>query len=293
MLDPWNRALDAIESTLDDRVDVAQLARAAHTSEFHFRRMFAALAGMPVSEYVRRRRMTLAAADLLAGDAVIDVAVRYGYGSAESFRRAFVAVHHATPDDVRRGAAVHGQSRLRFHLTLEGSTTVPHRILTVPAHRLVGLSARLPLVYSGPNEALIAFHRALPSDMDARLAPFADLDGLDGTVCVSTDFAPDRADGSEFTYLVGVATTRPTEELPAEWTAIEVPEHSWVSFDVVDDADLTGAIQQAWATAFGEWFPSNPYRVLPAPEVLAFREQTEEGGGRAELRFAVERDGVR
>lgn len=289
MLDRWNDALDTIERTLAGDVDVSELARRALTSEFHFRRVFSALAGMPVSEYVRRRRMTLAAADVVAGDTVVDVAVRYGYGSAESFRRAFVAVHGATPDEVRHGAPVRAQSRLRFHLTIEGSTPMEHRILTVPAHRLVGASARLPLVYSGPNEALVTFQRELPRDLDARLAPFANVTGLDGTLSVSTDFAPDRADGSEFTFLIGVATTADAAELPDEFAVIEVPELSWVAFDIASDDDLAGAIQQGWASAFGEWFPSNPYRLVPAPEVLAFHEQTSAGGGRAELRFAVER----
>ena len=164
-----------------------------------------------------------------------------------------------------------------------------HRILTVPAHRLVGASARLPLVYSGPNEALVAFQRGLPRDLDARLAPFANVAGLNGTLSVSTDFAPDRADGSEFTYLIGVATTTNAAELPGEFATIEVPELTWVAFDIASDDNLAGAIQQGWATAFGEWFPSNPYRVVPAPEMLAFHEQTSTGGGRAELRFAVER----
>lgn len=291
MLNRWNEALDAIESRLANDLDIEQVARVALTSEFHFRRVFAALAGMPVSDYVRRRRMTLAAADVITGDAVMDVAVRYGYGSAESFRRAFVSVHGATPHQVRRGAPITAQSRLRFHLTIEGGTTVPHRIITVPAHRLVGPSARLPLVYSGPNEALIDFHRSLPTDLDARLAPFADVDGLDALLSVSTDFAPDRADGSEFTFQRAVATRRAHEELPSEFAVLEVPELTWVAFDITSEDDLSGAIQQGWATAFGEWFPSNPYRLVPAPEVLILRDQTSAGGGRAELRFAIERDG--
>lgn len=80
----------------------------AMTSEYHFRRMFASLAGIPVSEYIRRRRLTAATAEIIAGQSVLDVAVRYGYESAEAFNRAFKAMHGLTPSQARRpGAVVH------------------------------------------------------------------------------------------------------------------------------------------------------------------------------------------
>ena len=90
MLERLNQALDHLEACLDREVDVAEAARIAAVSEYHFRRLFSALAGMPLPVYVRRRRMTLAAAEVLAGErTVLDVAVRYGYGSGEAFARAF------------------------------------------------------------------------------------------------------------------------------------------------------------------------------------------------------------
>ncbi|WP_308221543.1 helix-turn-helix transcriptional regulator [Microbacterium kunmingense] len=106
MLERWNTAIDLIEKNLDGEIDVAALARAALTSEYHFRRMFSSLAGMPLSEYVRRRRMSVAAAAVVAGEPLIDVAVRYGYGSTDAFRRAFVSVHGMTPDEARRPGAI-------------------------------------------------------------------------------------------------------------------------------------------------------------------------------------------
>jgi AraC family transcriptional regulator len=87
----WNRAVELIEADLAAPVDVSRLARVALTSEYHFRRMFASLAGMPVSEYIRRRKLTAATAEIVAGQGVLVVAVRYGYGSAEAFTRAFKA----------------------------------------------------------------------------------------------------------------------------------------------------------------------------------------------------------
>jgi AraC family transcriptional regulator len=97
-----NRLIDAVETHLTEALDIAGLAHTLGTTEYHLRRMFSALAGMPLSEYVRRRRMTLAAADVIAGNDLLSIAVRYGYGSVEAFGRAFQAVHGVRPSDVRR-----------------------------------------------------------------------------------------------------------------------------------------------------------------------------------------------
>ena len=96
-LDQWNRALDLLEEHLDQKPDLEAAARAAGCSSYHFQRMFSYLAGIPLSEYLRRRRMTLAAADLLAGASVMDTALRYGYESPTAFNRAFQSVHGVSP----------------------------------------------------------------------------------------------------------------------------------------------------------------------------------------------------
>ena len=93
-----NRLVDVVEEDLTEDLDVVRLAAALGTTEYHLRRMFSALAGMPLSEYVRRRRMTVAAAEVVTGCGdLLDIAVRYGYGSAEAFGRAFQSVHGASP----------------------------------------------------------------------------------------------------------------------------------------------------------------------------------------------------
>jgi AraC family transcriptional regulator len=103
VIEGLNRALTELEQQLTDEVDVDELARIALTSTYHLRRMFSALAGMPLSTYVRRRRMTLAAAEVVAEDAtLLEIATRYGYGSAEALGRAFREVHGVTPGEARR-----------------------------------------------------------------------------------------------------------------------------------------------------------------------------------------------
>jgi AraC family transcriptional regulator len=95
-----NRLVDLVEKHLSEQIDVTGLARTLARAWYHLRRMFSSLAGMPLSEYVRRRRMTVAAADVVRSrEDLLTIAVRHGYGSIEAFGRAFQAVHGCRPDD--------------------------------------------------------------------------------------------------------------------------------------------------------------------------------------------------
>lgn len=158
MLERLNQALAYVEHHLDQPIDGAELARIAATSEYHLRRLFSALAGMPLSEYVRRRRMTVAGAAVLSGDeTLLDIAVRYGYGSAEAFGRAFRAVHGIGPGEARRtGAPLRSQPRMSFRIVVEGSSSMRYRVVERAAFRVVGLRARVPLVHEGMNPAIVS-----------------------------------------------------------------------------------------------------------------------------------------
>ena len=206
-----NHLVDAVEAQLDGEIDVAGLASRHGTTEYHVRRMFSSLAGMPLSEYVRRRRMTLAAAHVIDGDELLGIAVRFGYGSTEAFSRAFLAVHGARVADVRaHGGPLRTQPQLRFRLTVEGNTPMNARIVDRPAFRLAGHSARVPLVYEGVNPHIQAVVASIPPEEHARLKALSDTEPA-GLLQVSADVEPDAAEGSELTYLHGVALDAATE----------------------------------------------------------------------------------
>ena len=80
-IDRWNQAIGYIEEHLTQDVDYEEAARIACCSQYHFQRMFGYMAGLPLSEYIRRRRMSRAAADLQSGEKILDVALKYGYAS--------------------------------------------------------------------------------------------------------------------------------------------------------------------------------------------------------------------
>ncbi|MET9610773.1 AraC family transcriptional regulator [Streptomyces sp. NPDC006512] len=286
MLERLNQVMEHIEGHLDRPVDVAELARGAATSEYHLRRMFSALAGMPLSEYVRRRRLTVAGAEVLTGrEPLLDIAVRYGYGSGEAFARAFRAMHGVGPGEARRtGTALVSQARLTFRLTVEGSNSMRYRVVDRPDFTVVGYKARVPLVHAGPNQAIIDFVRGIGTQRLGLLEPLSDQQPQ-GIVAVCDDLDPSRAEGTELDYYQGVITSAPA---PDGTTTLTVPAGTWAVFTTSGPAPQ--AIQYLWRDVYAQWFPSNPYRSRPGPEILRtdFSAATSEVD--AELWLPVERE---
>ncbi|MFF1273023.1 GyrI-like domain-containing protein [Streptomyces marokkonensis] len=287
MLERLNQTMDHIERHLDQSVDVAELARVAATSEYHLRRMFSALAGMPLSEYIRRRRLTVAGAEVLGGrGTLLEIATRYGYGSGEAFARAFRVVHGVGPGEARRtGSALVSQPRLTFRLTVEGSNSMRYRVTERPAFTVVGPKARVPLVHTGPNQAIIDFVRGIERQTLERLEKLSDQEPQ-GIVAVCDDLDPSRAEGTELDYYHGVITTAAAPEGTA---VLQVPAGTWAVFTT--SGPVPEAIQHLWRDVFTEWFPSNPYRSRPGPEVLRTRMSPDGTEADAELWLPVEREG--
>ncbi|MET3963111.1 AraC family transcriptional regulator [Marmoricola sp. OAE513] len=290
MIAVLNLVVDEIEALLADDpaadVDAVGLAARSGTTEHHLRRMFSSLAGMPLSEYVRRRRMSLAAADLIGSTAdLLTIAVRHGYGSAEAFGRAFRAVHGAAPSDVRRdGGPLRTQQRIRFHLTVEGNVSMDTRIVTLPAFHLVGYAARVPLVHSGVNPHIAEHVASIGAEAIGRLKELNDTEPT-GVLSVSDDLDPDRTEGSELTYLQGVAVTA----APAGLDVIDVPAGTWAVFRTEGPHPAT--LQETWAATATTWFPSQPWRLRPGPEIVAMQAYDAEAGtATCELWLPVEND---
>lgn len=285
MLERLNRALDHIEEHLRGDLDPAELARIATTSEYHFRRLFSALAGMPLSEYVRRRRLTVAGAEVLAGGrTLLEVAVRYGYGSGEAFARAFRAVHGVGPGEARRtGAALRSQPRMSFRLVVEGNSSMRYRIVEKDAFRIVGRGARVPLVHEGENLAIAAHIRSIGREALDRLARLSDGEPA-GVLSAVTHLSDGREEGAELDYWHGAVSGA---DVPEEFDALDVAAGTWAVFE--NEGPYPKALQYLWRDVFTEWFPSNPYASRPGPELLSVRPSEDWTTARAELWIPVER----
>lgn len=296
MIELLNRLVDEIEHHLAGEkagesaggVDIDAIASASGTTSYHARRMFSSLAGMPVSEYLRRRRMTVAAGEVISGEDLLGIAVRYGYGSTEAFGRAFRAVHGVSHGDVRRdGGPLRSQPVLRFRLTVEGSLPMDARIAHHHALRLIGHAARVPLIYEGVNPHIRAHVEAIPPTEHTRLKELSDTEPA-GILQVSADVDPDYAEGSELTYLHGVAVVASTP-VPDDLDAIDVPAGAWAVFR--SSGAHPAALQQMWAATATEWFPSNPWRLRPGPSILTVLDHADDfSTATCELWLPVESD---
>ncbi|HWI62855.1 MAG TPA: AraC family transcriptional regulator [Symbiobacteriaceae bacterium] len=259
-----NDALDYIEAHLSDDVDLRTAAKIAGCSEYHFRRMFSSLAGIPISEYVRRRRLTLAAQELAGGSAkVIDVAVKYQYDSPDAFARAFQAQHGFAPSQARReGSLLNAFTRMTFQLSIKGGSSMNYRIVEKAPFRIVGLKRRVTLVYSGVNPEIAAMWASLDPERIRQLKELANVEPV-GLVSASVNFSEGRLDGGTLDHYIGAATDK---VCPAHFEALEVPALTWAVFESVGPFPET--LQDIWGRIYAEWFPSSDYEQTPGPELL-------------------------
>ncbi|MGN7469913.1 AraC family transcriptional regulator [Brevibacillus sp. SAFN-007a] len=264
VLEKLNEVMDYIEEHLADEIDFKEVARVACWSEYHFKRMFSSLAGIPLSEYIRRRRLTLAAFDLKdSGMKVIDTAVKYGYSSPDSFARAFFHMHGVTPSEARAsGQSLKAYSRMTFHLSIKGGSAMNYRMEEKEAFRIVGLMKRVPLIYHGVNPEIAAMWASLDAEKIQLLKSLSNVEPL-GMLSASTNFSEGRLDNGELDHYIGVATTL---ECPESLAKLEVPASTWAVFEAV--GPFPDTLQDVWGRIYSEWFVSSGYELAEGPEIL-------------------------
>ncbi|MNJ33058.1 Transposon Tn10 TetD protein [compost metagenome] len=145
MLNLLRQAIDYMEDNLKNNIKIDDVAKAAALSKYHFQRMFHVLTGFTITEYVRNRRLTLAAEELTRPDSkVIDIALKYGYESPESFTKAFQRLHGVTPLVVKRNdVKLKAFPRLSFQIQIKGETEMNYRIVKQPASKVIGKTSSI------------------------------------------------------------------------------------------------------------------------------------------------------
>lgn len=265
MLDKMNGALRYIEENLTDDIDFKEVARQACCSEYHFTRMFSFLAGVTLSEYIRRRRLTLAAFELTNSEIrVIDAAVKYGYNSPDAFTRAFQALHGITPSEAKnKGQILKAYPRITFQLSIKGGNEMNYRIIEKEAFRIIGIKKRVPIVFNGVNPAIAAMWQSLDSAAIAKLKSLSNIEPA-GLISASANFSEGRMEEKgELDHYIGAATTN---DCPADLMSLEVPALTWAVFTAVGPFPET--LQDIWGRIYAEWFPSSHYELAEGPEIL-------------------------
>ena len=266
--DRMNSALDYIEGNLDSDIDYAAAAQKACCSLFHFQRMFMVILGNTPVEYVRKRRLTLAARELTSTDAkVIDIALKYGYDSPDSFTRAFRSIHGITPQAARApGVKLTAFPRISFNIMLKGGNDMDYRIIEKPAFDIIGRSRKFRTV-NGENFIKIPqfWHEYMEADEYKTLMELTE--GKPGKVtggsCLGVCFGGEDTNWDPFSYGIGIE--KPDKKSTIKFEVIPVPAASWAVFDCTLDnlQDITKKI-------FSEWFPSTGYEHAPAPEIEVY-----------------------
>jgi AraC family transcriptional regulator len=269
--DRFNAALDYIEDNLDEKIEWRAAAAEANCSTFHFLRMFEVIAGVSPGEYVRRRRLSLAALKLASGETkVIDAALAAGYDSPDAFGRAFRREFGLSPSEARApGTVLKTWPRLVFSVFLKGDSPMNFRIEQHEAMSFTGLALRTRQTNGINTKEIPAFWQKANADgtvekiYDARPAR-----SKMGRMGVCVDDYNDKT--QEFTYLIAIETPADKSRLPKGCVDIKAPAGTWAIFPC--RGPLPGAIQEVWRRIFHEWFPTSGYEHGPGPELEVYSE---------------------
>jgi AraC family transcriptional regulator len=261
-----NMAMRYIEENLMGEIDTQRLFRIACCSEYHFKRMFSFLAGMPLGEYIRRRRLALAATVLKSSEEkIIDLALQMGYNSPDAFAKAFQNMHGVSPSQARKSnVSLKAFPPMTFRLTIQGGKEMNYRIVEKEAFFIAGIKKRIPLIYEGINPHMDSMWASLTMDDFTELKQLSNVEPT-GILCVSVNFTLGRflAEGDCLDQYIGVATTK---AVPNRWETLSVDACAWAVFTAV--GEFPKALQDTWARIFAEWFPTSGYESTGGPEIL-------------------------
>lgn len=266
-IDRLNEAVRYIEDNLTGEIEYEKLGQIACCSAYHFQRMFNYIAGVPLSEYIRRRKMSLAAVDIQGGEAkIIDVAAKYGYASPTAFNRAFQSVHGVSPSEVRgEGVPIKSFPPITVKVTVKGVEEMNYRIETGKAFRIVGKSfplsreiernfAEVPQMWQGAVEdgtieKIVSLMNGEPRGV------------LGVSVCT---------DGEEWRYYIAVSSAAEIDDALEEYV---VPGCTWAVFP----GSGTGkSIQELEGRIVTEWLPTSGYEFTNGPDIEVYFEPNPE-----------------
>jgi AraC family transcriptional regulator len=264
--------MDYIEAHIDDDLALGDVSAVTAYSAYHFGRLFYYIADMPLSEYIRRRKLSLAAMALQSGDAkVIDLALRYGYDSADSFARAFARQHGVTPSAARQaGVRLTIFPPLTFQITIKGVQAMNWRIEEKEAFEVFGIEMMIKNVLD-PDETgeITAFWKECHANGSIqRLIAQGGRSDLMGFGA----YVEEQAEECPFMICLVADPGRDTSGFQV-WS---VPAASWAVFrsDEFDENPHSGEphkeLHKLFARAYTEWFSTSGYDRFPGPDLSVY-----------------------
>jgi AraC family transcriptional regulator len=276
-LDRLNDALTYIEDNLDGEISYAEAAKLACMSVYQFQRMFSYVAGIPLSEYLRRRRMTKAAFDLQQGAKVLDVSLKFGYDSPTAFNRAFQSVHGVTPSAAQKpNTVLKSFPRIGFQISIKGEVEMEYRIVKKEAFRVVGVREPLQVApLNGKTGIGKDYDQIDVAESFKRVPVFWQESAQNGkiaSICTMIDNEPRGLlgvsdcsnDGGSNFYYIAAATDKP---VPDGMHELAIPAGTWAVFP---GEGLPSSIQDLQKRIYAEWLPASGYEWDYAPDIEVY-----------------------
>lgn len=254
-----NRTVDYIEAHITENIDYKELAKSAGIPACHFQKLFACMADIPLTEYIRRRRMSLAAEELqTGGQKIVDVALKYGYNSPTAFNRAFQSVHGVSPSMVKKGCApATAYPALRFSISVEGAEKLNFRIEKKEGFRILGVSFPLARELEKNFEVIPGrWNQALEEGTLDRL-----LTRMDGEP--SGLIGASVHQGEDWRYFIAVSSSQCEPELDA----YEFPPALWAIFS---GNGTNKTLQELEHRVITQWLPSSGYAYGDIPDIEVY-----------------------
>ena len=290
-LSRMNGAIEYIEDNLDNVIDHDRLAQIAYCSAHNFFRMFSFMTDVSLSEYIRRRRLTLAALELQNSNIkVIDLALKYGYDSPISFTRAFQVLHGVTPTEARAdGVMLKAYPRITFKISIKGEKEMDYRIETKEAFRIFGIEeifgAEAAMMDEHVDDSAIRKPADLWQDCHAngayeRLDEAAgDLPSFINQELCSVHAACDYRDTEKDTFPYMLCAFLTQNSKTDGFTVVDIPAHTWAIFPTGkflwdDCADVLGSL---YKRIFSEWLPTSNYEQVGSLDMELYGGDDEMG----------------
>lgn len=274
------RAIDYIESHLDEDLDYEEIARKSYSSSYHFQRIFSILCGYTLGTYIRNRRLTLAGEALANGKSkVIDIALQYGYESPDSFAKAFQKFHGITPSMAREeGAKLRSFTRLSIKITLEGGSTMNYRMEEKPAMVLTGIKRRFSGVPFGEErekqeEQMFMSTRAaqmlllgMTNENMTHYCAVSNIDdeGYDFWIAAPIDaYYTENLNHADVMGIDGCGTLFGFERM-------EIPAATYAIFETEKSVCAVPEYHDIRRRIVSEWLPGSGYQLADTPEFSKF-----------------------
>lgn len=257
-----NEAVSYIENHLTDEIDYNEVAKIACCSTYHFQRMFAYMSNIPLSEYIRRRRMTLAAVDLQnSNEKILEIALKYGYTSPTAFNRAFRSVHNVAPSQLKKGEVqIKSYPPISFKITIKGVEGMEYRIKEKEAFRIVGVCEPMSNDIEKNFKTIPEMWNRIAKDGTIpRLVSMMNCEpkGILGVSAFEKE--------EEGKYYIAVSSDMPVDKTLEEYT---IPACTWAIFS--GEGPCPKAIQELEQRMITEWLPTSGYEYANGPDIEVY-----------------------